>query len=253
MPHIDPPIEPQLVFWLAMLTAVATGLGALPFVFVKYLPRRLLGISNAIAAGLMLAASIALVYEAIPFGTALLILGFASGVLFIWISHRWVERFKDLRLGGLRGLNARKAILLLVVMTLHSFTEGIGVGVSFGDGMALGWVITIAIAIHNIPEGLAISLVLIPRGMSTGQAALWCIFSSIPQPFMAVPAFLFVETFTRYLPAGLGFAAGAMTWMVFSELLPEARENTTNVDVLLAALISIAVMLAFQYVLSGIF
>jgi zinc transporter ZupT len=55
---------------------------------------------------------------------------------------------------------------------LHSFTEGVGVSVSFGDGEAFGLFISLAIAVHNIPEGLAISLVLVPRGVSVGHAAL---------------------------------------------------------------------------------
>ena len=113
--------------------------------------------------------------------------------------------------------------MIVGVMTVHSFTEGIGVGVSFGGGEALGLFIAAAIAVHNIPEGLAISLVLIPRGVSVGRAAAWSVFSSLPQPLMALPAFLFVETFSApLLPLGLRPAAGAMVWMVSAELIPEA-------------------------------
>ena len=60
-------------------------------------------------------------------------------------------------------------------MTLHSFTEGVGVGAAFGSGKELGLAIAIAIAVHNIPEGLAISLVLVPRGASVKSAAGWSI------------------------------------------------------------------------------
>ncbi|CAN5827184.1 hypothetical protein BH23ACT11_BH23ACT11_12790 [soil metagenome] len=147
---------------------------------------------------------------------------------------------------GMESLDARKAILIVGVMTVHSFTEGVGVGVSFGGGAALGLFITLAIAVHNIPEGLAISLVLVPRGVSWLKAAWWSVFSSLPQPLMAVPAFLFVEFFRPVLPYGLGFAAGAMIWMVFSELAPDALEDTSSNVVAIVATISILAMIAFQ-------
>lgn len=106
------------------------------------------------------------------------------------------------------GLDARKALLVVGVITVHSFTEGVGIGVSFGGSQALGLFISLALAVHNVPEGLAISLVLVPRGVGRVRAAFWSVFSSLPQPLMAVPAFVFVGVFRELLPYGLGFAAG---------------------------------------------
>ena len=88
--------------------------------------------------------------------------------------------------------------------------------------------ITTAIAIHNIPEGLAICLVLIPRATSLAKASLWSIVTSLPQPLMAVPAYVFARMFEPLLPIGLGFAAGAMIWMVFAELIPDALKSATS-------------------------
>ena len=102
---------------------------------------------------------------------------------------------------------------------------------------------------HNIPEGLAISLVLVPRGTSVRAAAGWSIFSSLPQPLLAVPAFLFVDKFKSILPIGLGFAAGAMVWMVLRELLPEALEAASARVVALAGGTAFALMLGFQLLL----
>jgi ZIP family zinc transporter len=235
-----------LVFLYASLTAVATGLGALPFWFFKHIGKRWLGYSNAVAAGLMLTASFTLIFEGMAYGLWGTLLGVTVGLVFIYLTHAWLDGRDNLTLSRLTGADARKALLILGVMTLHSFTEGVGVGVSFGGNADLGIFITAAIAIHNIPEGLAISLVMIPRGMRVGTTALYCIFSSLPQPLMAVPAYMFVETFRPVLPVGLGFAAGAMIWMVFSEILPEANESTQSRHIGAIITASIIAMLLFQ-------
>ena len=128
-------------------------------------------------------------------------LGVALGIGFVLVTERYLEHDHKHAMGSLRGEDARKALLIVGVMTVHSAAEGIGVGAAFADGSTLGLLITIAIAVHNIPEGLAISLVLVPRGSSVSAAAGWSIFSSLPQPLLAVPAFLLVENFTSILPS----------------------------------------------------
>lgn len=242
---------PWEVFGFALLTAAATGLGALPFLAVPSMSRSWLGISNALAAGLMIAASVGLVLEGWHEDLGRTVGGAAAGLVFIVISQRFLGSRKEIVLGRLTGDDAMKALLIVGVMTLHSVTEGVGVGVSFGGGEALGLFIATAIAVHNIPEGLAISLVLVPRGTSVGKAAGWSVFSSLPQPLLAVPAFLFVEHFRPFLPVGLGFAAGAMLWMVASELLPDALEETSRRVVVPVTLVSAVAMMAFQFWLRG--
>lgn len=239
------------VFLFALLTALVTGLGALPFLVFRRMTRTWLAISNSIAAGLMIAASFGLVYEGLDAGLVRVIAGAALGVLFIALSTHWLHGYRELALGTLRGADAKKALLIIGVMTLHSVTEGVGVGVSFGGGQALGVFITTAIAVHNIPEGLAISLILVPRGEPVRRAAGWSVFSSLPQPLLAVPAFLFVEAFQPFLPVGLGFAAGAMIWMVFSELIPEALEDASSGAVATTVTLSLMAMIGFQWFLRG--
>jgi zinc transporter, ZIP family len=235
------------VFVFALLTAIATGLGALPFAFLKDLPRRWLGASNALAAGLMLAASFGLIYEGIGYGLLRTLAGALTGLVFIVLVRKLLQRDEHPAVfAQMNDLDARKALLVVGVMTMHSFTEGVGVGVSFGGGVELGLFITLAIAVHNIPEGLAISLVLVPRGVGWIRAALWSVFSSLPQPLMAVPAFVFVETFEPLLPYGLGFAAGAMVWMVFSELVPDALQEAPGNLVATIVTLSVLAMVAFQ-------
>ena len=238
------------VFVAASLTALATGLGALPFFVFPQMSRSWLGISNSIAAGFMLGASAALFWEGADIEVARTALGALVGVGFIEVTRRRLgHQHEHLQLGVLRGADARAGLLIVTVMTVHSFTEGVGVGVSFGGGEALGVFITAAIAVHNIPEGLAISLVLVPRGVTAWRAAGWSVFTSLPQPLMAVPAFLLVEWFAPLLPAGLGFAGGAMVWMVAVELVPEAREDLSDRFVAATITASMAAMVAFQVLL----
>ena len=235
------------VFVAASLTALATGLGALPFFVFRQMSRSWLGISNSIAAGFMLGASAALFWEGADVGIVRTLVGALVGVAFIEVTRRRLDHGHDhVHLGVLRGADARAGLLIVTVMTVHSFTEGVGVGVSFGGGEALGAFITAAIAVHNIPEGLAISLVLVPRGVTAWRAAGWSVFTSLPQPLMAIPAFLLVEWFEPVLPVGLGFAGGAMVWMVAVELIPEARDDLSDRVVAAAVTVSMAVMVAFQ-------
>ncbi len=234
------------VFLYAFLTALATGLGAVPFALARKFSKRWLGMANAVAAGLMLAASFSLIYEGLPLSPSRTLAGIVAGLVFILLSHRWIESRGGINWGQMTKVDAKKALMIVLVMTAHSFAEGVGVGVSFGAGEAFGAFISLAIAVHNIPEGLAISLVLVPRGVHWVKAAGWSVFSSLPQPLMAVPAFLFVEVFKPFLPFGLGFAAGAMIWLVFSEILTDALEDTPSELVASTVTLAIVGMLAFQ-------
>jgi zinc transporter ZupT len=149
----------------AILTALATGLGALPFLFVRRLSPYWVSIANATAGGLMFAATHSLVAEGVLLSPARLVAGMLLGLGGILAGRTLIGKRQHAAIADLSELDARKALLFIGVMTAHSFAEGVGVGVSFGGSDELAIFITAAIAVHNIPEGLAISLMLVPRGM----------------------------------------------------------------------------------------
>lgn len=209
--------------------------------FAPKLGEMWIAVSNVLAAGMMLSASASLVGEGTMMkdeggegffasAPARVILGLLIGIAFIIVSSKYLDDYEDLKLGNLHGMNAKKALLVMAVMFLHSFAEGVGIGAAFGgeSGAHLGMFVSLTLAVHNVPEGLAIALVLVPRGVSITGAALWCIFSSIPQPIMAVPAYLFVEHFRPGVPVGLGFAAGAMCYVALFEIIAEARHHLSD-------------------------
>ena len=228
------------------MTALATGLGAVPFAFVSTVSPRAVAYANAIASGLMLGASFGLVAEGTHYGAWQSVVGAMLGVVFIFAADRFLKRHPVGfgTAGG--GPAARRMLMIVTVMTAHSFSEGVAVGVAFGGTATLATVITLAIAVHNIPEGLAISAVLRPQGISALGCAGWSVVSSLPQPLMAVPAFLFVEAFAPALSYGLGFAAGAMIFMVLVELLPEAYEQARKAAVATLVSLTLVAMVLFQ-------
>lgn len=234
------------VFIVSLITAIATGFGVLPFLYKRKIKKRYLGYANATAAGLMLAASCRLINEGIGYDLWKSVLGFVTGLGLIYIINSKLSNQNKLKIGNLSGVNAIKALMIVGIMTVHSFAEGIGVGVSFSGGKDFGIFVATAIAVHNIPEGLAIGIVLIPREVKLWKAVLWAVFSSIPQPLLAVPAYLFVETFATYLPVGLGIAGGAMIWMVTSELLPDALDEAPKERVSLVLALAVIAMILFQ-------
>ncbi|KAK6943298.1 Zinc/iron permease [Dillenia turbinata] len=230
------------LFTLAM--AAATGLGAVPFFFVELDPHWA-GICNGMAAGVMLAASFDLVQEGQDHGSGnWVVLGILSGGIFIWLCKKFLEQYGDLSMLDIKGADATKVVLVVGIMTLHSFGEGSGVGVSFAGskGFTQGLLVTLAIAVHNIPEGLAVSMLLASRGVSPQNAMLWSVITSLPQPIVAVPSFICADAFSKFLPFCTGFAAGCMIWMVVAEVLPDAFKEASPSHVASAATLSVAFM-----------
>ncbi|KAK4268379.1 hypothetical protein QN277_025046 [Acacia crassicarpa] len=234
------------LFTLAM--AAATGLGAVPFFFVELDPQWA-GLCNGMAAGVMLAASFDLVQEGQEHGAGnWVVIGILAGGIFIWLCKKYLEQYGEVSMLDIKGADAAKVVLVIGIMTLHSFGEGSGVGVSFAGskGFSQGLLVTLAIAVHNIPEGLAVSMVLASRGVSPQNAMLWSVITSLPQPIVAVPAFMCADAFSKFLPFCTGFAAGCMIWMVVAEVLPDAFKEASASQVASAATLSVAFMEALS-------
>jgi len=227
------------VFVAGLVTALATGVGALPFFFFDTISDRGNVALWGFASGIMLAASLfGLVGEGLAEGTPAEIgIGMLAGVTLVVLAH---EVLMDAEIDPRQYEEAdfKKLVLILGVLTVHSFPEGVAVGVSFADlGLEggtqlfgftvplLAVFMTLAISIHNVPEGTAISIPLRAMGVSKWKMVWWAVFSSLPQPIGAVAAFAFVRYAREFLPYGFGFAAGAMIYLVLSEFIPEALET----------------------------
>ncbi|GBG32828.1 Zinc transporter ZIP11 [Hondaea fermentalgiana] len=217
----------MLVWSSAWVTAACSALGVVPFFFIKDL-ECVAGAGNALAAGVMTAASLGLLAEGLMEPTTpdtafepsiKVLVGMYLGVGFMKASERLITEKEAVDLAEAKSW--RRAVVIMMAMTFHAFAEGVGIGVAFRTH-TLGSVVSLSLALHNVPEGIAVAVVLIPRGFSSVATALMCILSSIPQPLMAVPAFIFVDSFASIIPIGFGFASSAMLMVSTLELMPEA-------------------------------
>jgi ZIP family zinc transporter len=239
-----------LVFVAGLLTALATGVGAFPFFFFDEMSDRWNVVLWGLASGIMVSASLfGLVLEGLSVvgGTWLdaaiaIGPGILAGVALVIVGHEVLEG-AEMNPRQYEEADFKKLVLILGILTVHSFPEGVAVGVSFAElglqdvpasdtlvlaGLTLPILavfMTVAISIHNVPEGVAISIPLRSMGVSEWRMVWWAVFSSLPQPIGAVIAYYFVTLARQFLPFGFGFAAGAMVYLVLTEFIPEALDS----------------------------
>lgn len=138
-----------------------------------------------------------------------------------------------------------KSFMLVLAVTLHNIPEGMAVGVVLAGMLSGGEVITaagafalaIGIAIQNFPEGAIISMPLVESGLSKRQSFMYGLFSGVVEPIGAIITILLTSLVTPILPYILSFAAGAMIYVVVEELIPESQAGEhSNVGTIGAAL-----------------
>ncbi len=244
-----------------IVASFACGLGALPLLIPQLDPKRHTGLGYAAAGGLMFAASvfnliapgIDLTDEGPSMRTVLpVMLGILLGAGFIAMTNRYLARQ---RLGGklTTRWGGRTGVLILLAMTIHSIPEGVAVGTAFVSseihGGQLGWYVATAIALHNIPEGLAVAIPMRSGGASISRCFWAAFLSSLPQPIAAVPAIMAAWLFEPLMPVLMGFAAGAMIFLIVMELLPDAMATIKPTAMAWAFILGFCSMLLVQIML----
>lgn len=121
-------------------------------------------------------------------------------------------------------------LVMMGAIALHNFPEGMVIGVSYAKEINLlnvlfsssGFIMAVVIGLHNIPEGMAVSVPLISGGMSKPKAILLTALSGLPTVIGAVLGYMLGGLGPMALLVSLGFASGAMLYVILGELLPEA-------------------------------
>lgn len=239
-----------VTFIAATIADLSMALGVLPFFFVRNISESLSGAFSAGAAGMMAAASLVQLtgegLDRAPGWEAWEVAaGLGLGAAFYILVAQWVRRHEGFDLFKLRKAGGARALMIVAAMTVHSLPEGIAIGVAFGSqDQGLGISIVSALAVHNVPEAIAITLALRAAGVSPWMCLWWALFTSLPQPMAAPFAAWLIWLSEPLLPAGLGFAAGAMTVLVVDDLIPEALENTSRTRTAVSFMIGVIAMIA---------
>ena len=246
-----------LAFLATLFTWFITLLGASIVYFFKKVNKTILDLMLSLASGVMIAASFfSLLAPSIEMANNLgmnkiLItsIGFICGGLLITLIDKFFSK---------RSSNKKKRCFMLISsITLHNIPEGLAVGVAFGsimyhlDGATLSSAIALAIGIgiQNFPEGVAVSMPLRREGMSRSKAFFYGQLSAIVEPISGVIGALLVLKMRIILPFLLAFAAGAMIYVVISELIPECETNKNKSLITMFSLIGFAIMMILDVLL----
>ncbi|MGB7786102.1 MAG: ZIP family metal transporter [Salinimicrobium sp.] len=238
-------IDPVLAaLYATLFTWGLTALGASLVFFFKKMNRAIFDGMLGFTGGVMVAASfwslLAPGIEMSP-GEGFVkvipaVVGFALGALFIFgldkvLPHLHVN-FKMSQKEGVK-TPWHRSILLTLAITLHNIPEGLAIGVLFGgaamglENASIGGAVALAIGIglQNFPEGFAVAMPLRGQGLSRWKSFNFGQLSAIVEPVAACLGAWAVMTFQPILPYALCFAAGAMIFVVVEEVIPESQQE----------------------------
>lgn len=243
-------------FIASILAGLATGAGALPALFFREISDRLFNSLLGAAAGVMLAATaFSLLVPGIDYGDQMwpgkglwiVAAGMMVGALFLHFAdkrlpHLHFDAVTDHSLDSLQ-----KISLFIIAITIHNFPEGMSVGVSFGSGdMNNGLVLSIAIALQNIPEGLAVALPLVGLGYNKWRAVAIATLTGLVEPVGGLLGITMVTLFQSILPIAMGFAAGAMLFVISEEIIPETHAKGRSRIATFSLMIGFIVMMVLD-------
>lgn len=215
------------VLYGTILSAMSTGLGALIILFIgQSMTHKWRDILLAFTAGIMMAAStMSLIPEALNAGGFLpLVVGIFLGVLTLTLLEKNIPHIDIAH--NKKGIEFdEKAMLIVAAITLHNIPEGLSVGVSYAseNGGDTGNLIAFAIGLQNAPEGFLVALFLVNQKISRLKVFIVATLTGTIEIFTGLLGFYLTSYVASLVPYGLSFAAGAMLFIIYKELIPESH------------------------------
>lgn len=250
---------------LVLLTAIGVGgatvIGALIGFIFKKPSHKLSDIILSFAAGVMLCAAVmglvipSLEYQKGIFAVPVTVAGIFCGAFVLNLVDKLVPHLH--KISGIesethpeRNKGLDKVLLFVIAIAIHNLPEGIAAGVSFGN-RNIADAITVAggIALQNIPEGMVIIAPMLAEGVSKKRAFLIAAFTGIIEVLGTFAGYFAVKISTAVLPFALAFAGGTMLYVISDEMIPETHSHGSERQATFALLAGFCLMLAFDWLL----
>jgi ZIP family zinc transporter len=223
-------LDPQAVA-LSVLASMTTSLGAALVFLVKETSHRTRDALVGLSAGLMLSVTaLNLLPKALgPNDQNLLqvVIGIALGATALFAADKYMPHIHGFLAPDRPITKGMKMTLMLVTaLVIHNFPEGFATGTAYAGGVTVfGNTVALGIALQNVPEGFLVSVPLKSQGYSTRSSFIIGALSGFIEPICSITALVVVGIFQMLLPYALAFAAGAMLYVIFDEMVPESHSH----------------------------
>ncbi len=248
----------QVVLLTALGVGGATVIGALLGFVFKKTSHKFNDIVLSFAAGVMLAAAVfGLVLESLEYGgkysIIVTVIGVFCGAFCVNLIDKLVPHLHkltgaDQELHPSKTEQLNKVLLFVIAIAIHNLPEGIAAGVGFGTGnTAEALTIAGGIALQNIPEGMVIIAPMLAAGMSGGRTFIIALMTGVVEVIGTLLGYFAVSLSTAVLPFALAFAGGTMLYVISDEMIPETHAHGNERGATYSLLLGFCVMLAFDY------
>lgn len=206
---------------------LGTGSGATIALFLKTPGRSMIAFILGFAGGIMLAIVLMdLLPEAIEAGGFFIaFIGLIMGAFLILLLDLKLPHFHVFETGDEMAKYIRTGTLLGLGIAMHNLPEGLAIGAGYIASPALGYTLAFTIALHNIPEGIAMACPLCAGGLRIRWIVLYTALAGVPMGIGAFVGAILGNISPLVLSIALGFAGGAMLYIIFNELIPGLKDG----------------------------
>ena len=248
----------ELVLITALGVGGATIIGSVIGFIFKKISHKFSDIVLSFAAGVMLAAAVlGLILPSLEYGGKWSILitvaGIFAGALCLNVIDKLVPHLHKLvgnDIEGHNNQNLSKVLLFVLAIAIHNLPEGIAAGVGFGSGNTTeALIIAGGIALQNIPEGMVIIGPMLAAGVTPRKTFICAMITGLVEVLGTLLGYFAVSVATFILPFALAFAGGTMLYVISDEMIPETHAHGSERGATYALLVGFCVMLATDVLL----